>query len=89
MKADLFNDFFVDNGSTLPASHIRPDQTLEFIDIDDHLKAIGNLNANEAHGCDDISIRMLKICDDSIVCLCAIFLPNAWNFKHSHIMEAC
>ena len=74
-KADLFNDFFVeqcsiyDNGSTLPARYIRPDQTLDFIDIDDHkiLKAIRNLNPNKAHGCDDISIRMLKICDDSIV----------------------
>ena len=75
MKADPFNDFFVeqcsiyDNGSTLPASYIRPGQTLDFIDIDDHkiLKAIRNLNPNKAHGCDDISIRMLKICDDSIV----------------------
>ena len=74
-KADLFNDFFVeqcsiyDNESTLPASYIRSDQTLDFIDIDDHkiLKAIRNLNTNKAHGCDDISIRMLKICDDSIV----------------------
>ena len=58
-----------DNGSTLPASYIRPDQTLDLIDIDDHkiLKAIRNLNPNKAHGCDDISIRMLKICNDSIV----------------------
>ena len=84
-KADLFNDFFVeqcsiyDNGSTLPARYIKPDQTLDFLDIDDHkvLRAIRKLNPNKAHGCDDISIRMLKICDDSIVCLCAIFLPNA------------
>ena len=75
MKADLFNGLFVeqcsiyDNGSTLPASYIRPDQTLDFIDTDDHkiLKAIRNLNPNKAHGCDNISIRMLKICDDSIV----------------------
>ena len=48
---------------------MRPDQTLDFIDIDDHriLKAIRNLNPNKAYGCDDISIRMLKIYDDSIV----------------------
>ena len=53
----------------LPASYIKPDQMLDFIDIDDHkiLKAIRNLNPNKAHGCDDISIRMLKICNDSIV----------------------
>ena len=57
-KADLFNDFFVeqcsiyDNGSTLPASHIRSDQTLDFIDVDDHkiLRAIRNLKPNKAHG---------------------------------------
>ena len=81
-KADLFDDLFVEqcsicvNGSTLPASYIRPDQKLDFIDIDDHkiLRAVRNLNTDKAHGCDDISIRMLKICDDS---LCAIFLPNA------------
>ena len=50
---------------------------LDFIDIDDHkiLRTIRNLNPNEAHGCDDISIRMLKICDDSIVLpMCHIFI---------------
>ena len=65
-----------DNGSTLPASYTRSDQTLDFIDTDDHkiLRAIWNLNPNKAHGCDDISIRMLKFCDDSIV------LPLRHNF---------
>ena len=55
---------------------IRP---LDFIDIDDHkiLKVIRNLNSNKAHGCDDISIRMLKICDDSIFLPLRHFLPNA------------
>ena len=74
-KADLFNDFFVEqcsfynNGSTLPASYTRSDQMPNFIEIDDHkiLKAIRNLNPNKAHVCNDISIRMLKICDHSIV----------------------
>ena len=74
-KADLLNDFivnnvlFTNNRSTLPASYTRSDQMLDFIDIDDHriLRAIRNLNPNKAHGCDDISIRMLKTCDDSIV----------------------
>ena len=62
---------------------------LDFIDIDDHksLRAIRNLNPNKAHGCDDISIRMLKICDDSIVlplrhifikCLEFQTFPNLW-----------
>ena len=51
------NVLFMTTGTTLPASYIRSDQMLHFIDTDDH----------KAHGCDDISIRMLKICDDSIV----------------------
>ena len=52
---------------------------LDFTDIDDHkiLGIIRNLNPNKAHGCDDISMRMDKICDDSIVLHCAIFSPNA------------
>ena len=85
-KDDLYNDFFVeqcsiyDNGSTLPASYTRSNQTLDFIDIDDHkiLRAIRTLNPNKAHGCDNISIRILEICDDSIVLpLHLFFLPNA------------
>ena len=74
-KADLFDDFFVEqcsihnSESTLPASYTRYDQKLDFIDIDHHkiLSSTRNLNPNKAHGYDDISIRMLKICDDSIV----------------------
>ena len=33
----------------------------------DILKTISSLDANKAHGHDDISVRMLKICDDAIV----------------------
>ena len=33
---------------------------------DDVAKVIQNLNSNKAHGHDNISIRMLKICDDTI-----------------------
>ena len=52
-----------DNGSTLPDSYIKPGQTLDLIDIDDHkiLNPIINLNPNKSYGCDDISLRMLKI----------------------------
>ena len=30
---------------------------------DKTVKIIRNLNSNKAHGCDNMSIRMLKICD--------------------------
>ena len=94
-KADLYNDFFVeqcfsyDDESTSPASYTRSDQMLDFIDIDGHkiLRATRNLNPNKSHACDDISIRMLKICDDSIVlplhfftkCLEFQTLPTLWK----------
>ena len=74
-KANLFNDFFreqcrpITNGSSLPNN-----QTLETvtrlsdinIDTDTIIKLIRSLDRNKAHGCDGISIRMLKLCATSI-----------------------
>ena len=75
MKANLFNDFFKEqcrpntNGSSLPNN-----QTIEIvnrlsdinIDTDTIIKLIRSLDPNKAHGCDGISIRMLKLCATSI-----------------------
>ena len=56
----------------------------------DILKTISSLDVNKAHGHDDISIRMLKICDDAIVePLKILFLnsvsqavfPRRWKIK--------
>ena len=62
---------------------------------DDILKIIRKLNVSKAHGHDDISIRMLKICDSVITeplsiifknCIdCGVF-PDTW--KMSHIIPA-
>ena len=74
-KANLFNDFFreqcrpITNDSSLPNN-----QTLETvtrlsdinIDTDTIIKLIRSLDPNKAHGCDGISIRMLKLCATSI-----------------------
>ena len=55
-------------------------------------KIIRNLNVNKAHGQDNISIRMLKICDSVLVepmsliykhCINGVF-PDIW--KRSHII---
>ena len=75
VKANLFNDFFrekcrpITNGSCLPKN-----QTIETVtklsDIttenDTIIKLIRSLDSNKAHGCDGISIRMLKLCATSI-----------------------
>ena len=51
------------------------------------------VNVNKAHGCDDISIRMIKICDQPINCqkLYGPFLWMGFNFLkqgYSHFEEA-
>ena len=74
-KAELFNSHFatqcslVNNSSQL-SSHIQylPDNRLSCVSFsnDKITKVINNLNPNKAHGQDNISIRMLKVCGPSI-----------------------
>ena len=75
-KAQIFNNFFakqctlVENSSKLPTdSSKRTNNLLSTISFtkDDIANIIKNLNPNKAHGFDMISIRMLKICGDSIL----------------------
>ena len=75
-KANIFNKFFADqctplkNGSVLPKNQIFLTQsricTLDFNE-EELMKIIRNLKVHKAHGHDDISIRMIKICDKSIL----------------------
>ena len=74
-KAELFNNFFtmqcslVNNNSKLPSVLTKKTckllSTVEF-STNDILQIIRNLNPKKAHGHDMISIRKLKICDESI-----------------------
>ena len=75
-KANIFNNHFVQqcsfniNESVLPGCCVsRCNKLLEAIDIngDKVLKIIRSLDCNKAHGWDDLSVSMLKICDSSIV----------------------
>ena len=75
-KANVFNKFFaeqctpLDNNSSLPVNQLFLTQSrLTSLDLDDDelLKMIRALNINKAHGHDDISIRMIKICDKSFI----------------------
>ena len=78
-KANHFNAFFtfqytpVSNNSTLPlVTTTVTNASLASISFSDRdiLKITHSLNINKAHGYDDISIRLLKICDSSIVKPC-------------------
>ena len=96
-KAKHFNDFFasqctpVPNNSTLPLVTTPITNTsLSSISFNDQdiLNVIHSLNINKAHGFDDLSIRLLKICDSSIAkplsiifenCLQSRSFPNNWK----------
>ena len=75
-KANIFNKFFADqctllkNNSMLPTNQMFLTQAkLQSFDLNEDkiLKIIRALNVNKAHGHDGISIRMIKICDKSIL----------------------
>ena len=87
-----FNNFYpVSNDSALPnTTNSVSNVSLSSIQFKDQdiLKIICSLNYNIAHGYDDISIRLLKICDSSIVkplsiifknCLQTETFPNNWK----------
>ena len=74
-------------GSALPStSNSVSNVSLSSIQFKDQgiLKIIHSLNYNKAHGYDDISIRLLKICDSSIVKPLLIIFKNClyanWDF---------
>ena len=95
-KATILNDYFVEQcsavetGSTLP--NFRPQRTCSLaeipIDKEKILRLIRSLDSNKAHGCDGISVAMIKICDDCLVeplslifekCLETGVYPSSWK----------
>ena len=83
-KAELFNRHFaeqctlVQNTSTLPVFNFKTNNRLKSFDINEndlHL-IIKNLNANKAHGWDDISIRMIQLCGKSIALPLKLFFKT-------------
>ena len=87
-KANNFNECFaskctpLNNGSNLPHS-LSNTLTIELSSFQfneqDILKIIRALHVNKAHGCDDISICMIKTCDQSIAKLLSIIYQNCLN----------
>ena len=97
-KANLFNDFFasqctpISNSSILPSRNIFKTNERSFaLNIKKYeiLKIIRNLNVNKAHGHDDISIRMLKICDSVITEPLSIIFKNCIDCGVSQIPRKC
>ena len=86
-KANHFNGFFslqcspVVNSSVLPDKSYLTASSLESITISgsDILKSIRSLDKNKAHGHDDISVIMMKICDDAIVEPLKMLFVNSVN----------
>ena len=93
----MYNNFFADqcsilrNKNELPATLLKKtSESLTTIDFsnNDIIKIIRNLDPNKAHGYDMISIRMMKIWDDSICkplklifqsCLKSGKFPSEWK----------
>ena len=73
-KANLFNNFFasictpVKNSSVLPLLLYRTNARITSFDIkeEDISLIIKNLDLAKVHGCDNISIKMIKICSESL-----------------------
>ena len=83
-KAKLFNDFFskqctpIFNSSVLPTINFLTDKRIDdiFIQSDEIIRLIRNLNPNKATGSDGISGQMLLLCDDSVVLPLKIIFQN-------------
>ena len=103
-KADIFNKFFAEqctplkNDSKIPINQIFLTQSrLSSLDFneDEIIKIIRALNIHKAHGHDDISIRMIKICDKSLLKPLTILFQNSTKsscypltWKRSNIIPA-
>ena len=74
VKANLFNDFFasictpIKNSSVLPPLKYRTNKRLKSFSVSEKniLLIIKALNASKAHGYDNLSIKMIKLCEESI-----------------------
>ena len=97
VKANMFNNIFSKQCSLLDTDSSLPDNLMPLtndildcfeINEEDVISIIQNLKSNKAHGHDNISIKMLKICDISISkpltllfknCLAESVFPKIWK----------
>ena len=81
-KANLFNNLF---NSKLPPLLMKADKRLNTISFKDSdiTSIIKSLKPTKAHGADDISIRLIQLCGDSIT------FPLTLIFKFSLMNDTC
>ena len=73
------------NNTMLPTNQLFMTQaTLRYLDFNEGeiLKIIRSLNINKAHGHDDISLRMIKICDESLLKPLLILFKNSLKLSY-------
>ena len=65
----------------LPSFEYKTNTRIDTVTFSEHniLSIIRSLNQNKAHGWDNVSTRMIKICDDSIILPLAIIFKTALN----------
>ena len=88
-KANLFNDFFasictpINNGSTMPPFAYKTNVRINSFRINhnDISLTIKNIDLNKAHGCDNISIKMIQICGESIALPLKLLFETALKEK--------
>ena len=74
-KANIFDNFVafmcapIDNASFLPSFPFRTGSWIKSFHTteNDILAVIKTLNPNKAHGCNSISIKIIKICSQSLI----------------------
>ena len=85
-KANIFNDFFskqgtpLANGSKLPEDQVYlTNSRINSVPFSDDLvmNIIRNLNVNKSHSRDNISIRMIKMCDEFLLRPLSIIFRNS------------
>ena len=98
-KCTIFNDFFSDQctlnptSSTIPPLQFLTEKRLSTVSSSREkvISIITKLNSNKAHGCDDISIRMLKLCAPVVAvpldiifrkCLSEGSFPSSWKLAN-------
>ena len=73
-KANIFNKFFcfymppIKNNIALPPLLYKTNTRINtfFLTNKDMLSIIKSLDSSKSHGCDNISIKMIKICSESV-----------------------
>ena len=87
-KANIFNQFFAEQCTVINNSTVLPNQLLSILrndlrylnfNADDILKIIHLLDPNKSHRFDGISVKMLKLCDASIVTPLLTIFNNSIN----------